>query len=381
MEPGTKNMTNNHYVSSKALIGGLNAMIRDNNPDGFIRLCQETKAKAIELIHHNWCDHASSLMKEYNELLEEMRPVDPGFFLKVIEVFPDNNLTTLKLLGINADLDNAILTQKVDVKSKTPLPIAGCDRLVLWALEHRDMTLLEDVITNVCQSLRDHYADQEQFVSEIFDMLLAVLVYRQKAPYLMSAVIDDELSSIVTPKKNKFLNGEVVDLLGKMAMPKTLIALLEHGRFGTTRIGQLGYSKHVRACIPKVMTTRQLSAVLYFLDPPGLAEKVLFSRNYDLDAYIQSLRETSLQINYGCDLNIGVMGLFEGLLTPENFAVPARKVRMLKLLNAVCEAQFATGRFSVEGLVTQFIKFGIPEFLFKHIDRLKGAALEEALGL
>lgn len=381
MDPANENMTNNHYVSSKALIASLNAKIRDNDPDGFIQLCQVIKAKAIELIHHNWCDHASSLMREYNELLEEMRPVDPGFFLKVFEVFPDNNLTTLKLLGINADLDKAILTQKVDVKSKTPLPIAGCDRLVLWALENKDLTLLEDVITNVCRSLMDHYADQEQFVSEIFDMLLAVLVYRQKAPYLMSAVIDDELSSIVTPKKNKFLNGEVVDLLGKMAMSKTLIALLEHGRFGTSHIGQLGYSKHVRACIPKVMTTRQLSAVLYFLDPPGLAEKVLFSRNYDLDAYIQSLRETRLQVNYGCDLNIGVTGLFLDQFTPENFAVPARKERMLKLLNAICEAEFATGKFSVEDLVTQFTKFEVPEFLFKHIDRLKGSALEDALGL
>lgn len=381
MDPANENMTNNHYVSSKALIASLNAKIRDNDPDGFIQLCQVIKAKAIELIHHNWCDHASSLMREYNELLEEMRPVDPGFFLKVFEVFPDNNLTTLKLLGINADLDKAILTQKVDVKSKTPLPIAGCDRLVLWALENKDLTLLEDVITNVCRSLMDHYADQEQFVSEIFDMLLAVLVYRQKAPYLMSAVIDDELSSIVTPKKNKFLNGEVVDLLGKMAMSKTLIALLEHGRFGTSHIGQLGYSKHVRACIPKVMTTRQLSAVLYFLDPPGLAEKVLFSRNYDLDAYIQSLRETRLQVNYGCDLNVGVTGLFLDQFTPENFAVPARKERMLKLLNAICEAEFATGKFSVEDLVTQFTKFEVPEFLFKHIDRLKGSALEDALGL
>lgn len=381
MDPANENMTNNHYVSSKALIASLNAKIRDNDPDGFIQLCQVIKAKAIELIHHNWCDHASSLMREYNELLEEMHPVDPGFFLKVFEVFPDNNLTTLKLLGINADLDKAILTQKVDVKSKTPLPIAGCDRLVLWALENKDLTLLEDVITNVCRSLMDHYADQEQFVSEIFDMLLAVLVYRQKAPYLMSAVIDDELSSIVTPKKNKFLNGEVVDLLGKMAMSKTLIALLEHGRFGTSHIGQLGYSKHVRACIPKVMTTRQLSAVLYFLDPPGLAEKVLFSRNYDLDAYIQSLRETRLQVNYGCDLNVGVTGLFLDQFTPENFAVPARKERMLKLLNAICEAEFATGKFSVEDLVTQFTKFEVPEFLFKHIDRLKGSALEDALGL
>jgi hypothetical protein len=367
-------------LTKESLIAGLNVHIRDNSADAFIKLWQAGKARAVELIHQNWCDEASELMRAYSGLLETLRPMNPDFLLEILSVLPDNHIATLRLLDINEEIDQAIITGKVDTQSLTPLPIGGSDRLILWAIKHRNLPYLEEVVSNVCRSLRDRFAGNQEIMGAVSDLFIETLAYRQKPPFLTSPLIDEEISSIVTAYTGKH-KGEMVGLLVKMAMPKTMMAMLEQGRIGRYQQACNRNFSQVLACIPKVMTPLQLNAVLHFLEPKGLAEEILFNKNIDLDKFIQSMRETKFVITYGTDFGIVTMHPFFEHFTPSNFSDPHKKARILKLLDAGCEEEVRKSTKTAEELRRLLIKFKVPEFLFKHLNRLKGIELEDAMGL
>jgi hypothetical protein len=366
-------------MNRQTLIKQLNGCIRELDASTFVELCQAAKAHAVELIHLNRCVDAGELMKTYGDFMESLKSIDPDFLLNILDVYPDNHVSTLMLLGATDEVDQAITSKKID--TRLPLPIAGSDRLVLWALKQKNLSYIEEVVSNVCQTLRGHYADDDAIKSAVSDLLVEILSYRQKAPYLSSALLDDQISSIVTAHKGNRLRGEVVGVLAEMRMPKTLMAMLENHRLG------LYFEKHndnfsqVLACLPAVMTTRQIRAVLFHLEPKGFVEHVFFDESVDLGAFLEAMKDSDFKAAFGKGPGIYSLMPFVEHITEENFAVPAKKARIIQLLNAACEGQFAEGTHTVKEIRGMFFYADVPEFTWKYITRFKALQLEDALGL
>jgi hypothetical protein len=362
----------------KELIALLNACIREGNAAGFVKLCQAAKDNAMALIHQNRCVDAGELMKAYGLFMESLRSIDPEFLLNILDVYPQNHASTLMLLGSNAQVDQAIISTKID--TQLPLPIAGSERLVVWAIKQKNLSYVEEVVGNIWVSLKYDYAGDDSIKRAVSDLFIEALAYRQKEPFLSSALLDDLISSMVTPRVNERLDGEVVGRLAKMHMPKTLMAMLEHGRLGTYLEKHNEDFEQVRACLPPLMTSRQLSAVHFYLAPKGLTEHIFFDESIDLDGYLQSMNEPSFKAHTGMALCIYSLKSFIEHITLENFARPAKKARIIKLLNAACEGEFTNG-VPVKDIRSRFFYADVPEFTWKYVTRFKPLELEDALGL
>jgi hypothetical protein len=363
-----------HQAIQQALIKQLQICIRDRNAERFIELCRAAQASEAR---QNQSDNSSAKRPD-GQYLEELGYIDPEFLVSIVDAFPTNHFATLRLLGSHAGVDQAIIDKKIDLQR--PLSVAGSQRLVEWGIKQKNLGFIEAVITNVCQHIRDRHANNDALKHAASDFFIQTLVYQKKEFDLISPIVDAELSSIVTPKIDKSFHPEVVGLLAKMRMGKTLIAMLEHGRLGMYLERHHNFSD-VRACLPSAMTVRQSNAVLFYLEPKAHAEQILFDENMDVDAFIQSMRETCYRVRSGNDLSIYSIKPFIQLITPENFAVPARKARILKLLQAVCDAEFER-RTVPEHEVRAMLEYAeVPAFTYKHIRQLRGIELEEAMGL
>lgn len=352
----------------------------------FLELCQTVKNTIGELINQNMRTEALALMDAYENAFEHAHDWDAKFLLGILEEFPFNHESTFTLLGLSDELDQAIMASKVDTKTRPANKICDDDHLLRWAYQQQDLALMEDIVIDACDMVKTRFESDLDLMRRVSTCFVHTLGSRENRALLSSPRIDEAIASIIDIGDQE--SGVYVGKLAKLKMPKTLLKMLEHRRLGKhiqAVYDHCDYA-HVLACIPEKMTANELNAVQFHLEPTGLAQKILFDESIDLDGYIDSLRHSdynkSAFNSIGGSKDLGLTtNHFCALITEDIFNDPVKKSRAIKLLNAMCEADLANKSLKVNNIRERAILYGVPAFCLKYIDCIRGAELEDALGL
>jgi hypothetical protein len=348
---------------------------------GFLEACRAIKSTVTELIRLNLRYEAMQLLEVYESTFRRAHDWDQNFILEVLDEFPVNHYTTFALLTVSDEIDQAIMATKVDTKTRPANQISGYDHLLLYAIEKNDLALMEGIIVDACEMVKTKYACCPVLMQDVSASFVQTLVFEANAQHLSSPRIDEAIASILDKGDQEM--GIYIDKLARLKMPKTLMKMLEHDRVAKHLQASHEEFDHILACIPEKMTSRELNAVLFHLEPTGMAEKILFDENIDFDGFIDSLSQTTYKCGRGntTDLGLSCSRYFVDLITVENFKDPLKKSRITKLLNAMCEADLKHAELRLENIRTRAIRHELPPFCLKHINCLRGSELEDALGL
>jgi hypothetical protein len=356
----------------------LEGFMRDGDVQAFMQLSQAVKATCIELIHQDQHFEASYMMKNYGTVFISPKASNPTVLLQILPAFPKNATGTLNLLGITDELDEAILASKVDVR--TIKPRDGFTSLINWAIGKQQWPLVEAVVLNITANVKEHYTNDSMTQSEVVNGILQTFVYGKECLPPLPGTIDEAVSSIVNAPLDWRLQDEFFDRLARMAMPKTLMKMLEHGRINSINCTQTAEHQHILDCLPENLTAKQLHAVDYFLNLRGIKHRILFDESMHIEHYIAALKGSQFLAYRENDLRFGILERFTPLFTTENIAVAARRKRISSLINAVVDQALSKGG-TPEGIRGSLKKLGLPEHAMKLVNLFKGEELESALGL
>jgi hypothetical protein len=365
-------------VNPKTFAQELDAFIKSGDAQGFMSLSQAVKAAAIELIHHDQHFEASYMMKNYAFVFVSPKTNDPAFLLKILPAFPQNTQGTLKLLGLSDELDQAILTSKVELA--TMKADDGFESLINWAIGKEQWSLIEDVVVHLAAHVKEHHPDNSQVQRSVVSGVLQTFVYGKECLPVMPATIDEALVSLVNAPSDWRLQGYFVDRMARMGMPKTLMKMLEYGRIDPFACTNTAEHQHILDCLPEQLTIQQMHAVDCFLGIRGIKHRLLFDETTNIDKYIEVLRESQYLSYRDSDLRFATLERYSPLFTTENIAMASRRKRISRLLNAVVDKVVTQGG-TPEGIRGSLKKCGVPDHAMKLVDILKGGELENALGL
>lgn len=369
---------NTPIINTATILNELKQLINARDATGFVCMGQAVKARAIELIHQDQQSDASTLLSEYSRAFVGVDVEDPDFILAVLPLFPKNAHGTLKFIGLRDDLDLAILASKVDL----PAMKLGDDfsALIEMAIGKKDWSMVERIVLHMTQHVAKHRPDDARAQREVVNGILQAFVYGKDCLPPMPSSIDDAICSIVNHTADWRLGGEFFDRLARMEMPKTFMKMLEHGRIDPFPCKQTLENEHIFACLPENMTVKQLYAASIFLETPSFKHRLLFDEQVSIDDFIQTLRDTHFFGNRESCLSVSTLERLSKLFTTEHIAVPARRQRIARLLNAVVEQKQEKG-FTHESIRKSLTKAGVPAHAMKLIDLFKSEELEDALGL
>jgi hypothetical protein len=353
----------------------------NGDPASFMAVCRAVKAKAHGLIESDRHTEAVFLISDYRKVFEKFHEMPPEFVLAIIDVFPKNHAETFKLLGLSDELDQAILTTKIDLPTLGMTMRDGYAQLLEWAVSQDQWPMLNSVVDHLVISSRHLDTDERTSLGK---NIVTVLLSHRPNQRPFAPAVDDGISNLICVAGNSLNQSRYVPCLANLGMPKTLMKMLEHGMIAETPLQNYSPEQRaiIMAVIPKHPSPVQLRAIHFFLKPTGMTEQVLFDENVDLDGYIDALRNTQFKSWDGNDLNFEGIEVFFRCMTADNIAIPARRKRIAKLLNATFEAQHpdASQRHSRDA-ADDLLQMGVPPDALKLIDLLKGHQLEESLGL
>lgn len=346
----------------------------------FLELCQTVKSTIGALINQNQRAEALALMEVYESTFKYAHDWNAKFLLGIVEEFPFNHESTFALLGLSDELDQAIMASKVDTKTRPANNICDHDHLLRWAYEQQNLALMEDIVINACDMVKTRFHCEKDIMRRVSTCFVHTLGLRENRANLSSHRIDEAIASIIDIGDQE--SGAYVDRLARLQMPKTLMKMLEIGRLGKHIQALHEDYDHILACIPEKMTANELNAVYFHLEPTGLAQKILFDESIDMDDYIGSLRN-SAYMSFGGSKYLGLQycSHFSASFTENAFSDSVKKRRCVKLINSMCEADLTKGTVKVKDMRDRAILFGVPTFCLKYIDCIRGAELEDALGL
>jgi hypothetical protein len=354
------------------------ALIDARDVQGFMELAQAAKAQAIDLIHQDLQLDASNLLNQYGRVFVNIDVEDPDFILAILPLFPKNDDGTLRYLGQRTDLDQAILASKVDVDAMTNSD-AFC-KLINWAIGKEDWALVERVVLHIAHYVKEHHPNNALAQREVANGILMAFVHEKDDVPVYPSSIDDAIASIVNHTADWRLQDYYFDRLARMGMPKTLMKMLEHGRIAAFNCAPTAANQHILDCIPEQLTPKQLHAVHNFLNVKGIKQRILFDESTDLEQYIQALMDSNYRNYREHDLRFSCIDSFSTLFTTENIAIPQRRMRIARLINAVVEEVQSKGG-TPEGIRGSLVKCGVPAHAMKLVNLFKGEELENELGL
>lgn len=371
-------LSNPTLLNPKTIRDEFKALIDARDAQGFIQLAQAAKAQAVDLIHQDQQLDAAHLLNEYGRVFVNIDVDDHDFILAILHLFPKNDSGTFKHLGKRDELDQAILASKVDVDAMTHND-AFC-KLIDWAIGKKDWAMVERGVLHITQYVMEHQPNNALAQREVANGILQAFVYEREYLPVVPASIDNAIASTVNHSADWRLQDYFFDSLAKMRMPKTLMKMLEHGRIAPFYCARTAANQHILDCIPEQLTPKQLHAVHYFLNVKGIKQRILFDENTDLEQYIQALMDSNFRNYGGHDLRFSCIDSFSTLLTTENIAIPHRRMRIARLINAVVEEVEKKGG-TPEGIRGSLVKCGVPAHAMKLVNLFKGEELENELGL
>jgi hypothetical protein len=355
-------------------------LVEKADAEGFVEYCQAIESTAIAMIKNHRITGASELMTTYEKLFYEANigSKSAKFVLGILPLFPVNHYSTMRLLGKSDEVDDYILANKLNIAEFNCIVDSGYDDLLGWAIRHKGWVYAADFIHKVVQHVHE-VCESDKPIRVFGNSLVDTLIDVDTFPQEMPGSIDDDISSLLESTADYRRSGLHIYTLASLGMSKTLMTMLENGMLSTLMYTNEEKFKNIVNCLPPDMTLAQLHAVNYHMGIPAIAERILFDERVDMTDFIAVLKKSSFGFK-GSDLCLdGIKPLIKHI-TPDNFKQPERRKRILQLMDAVVEQ--GAVKYVSDDDVRGALKFhDVPQFAFRHIRRLRGSELEDAIGL
>lgn len=356
--------------------------VAEEDSAGFVAVCRAVKAKIIELIHQDRHQEASPLFVMYGHAFEELKSCFPEFLLGIIDVFPVNSRDTFNLLGLSTELDQAIISTKVDISSLSIKNPHAYSSLLEWAVTNGAWPMIDSVVLHL-SSIGNELAPGSNERRLLVGHLVLALLQDTNNKRAFSPAVDQALSGLIKSRGDYTIHSACVELMANLGLAKTLMTMLMHSMIIECPLVQFSQERAERilGALPQSPTSKELRAIHHFLKPKGMTSQILFDESIDLDGYLNAMRDSRYISHLRDDLSFQGIRSFCGLMTPENMGDPAKRKRIAKLLNITYEEHYSKGNLNDESAAEQLVELGVPKHAIKLIDRLKGPELDEAMGL
>lgn len=382
-------MTPEPRIDPGAIRKEFKAFITANDASGFVALCQTLKAEIAELVLTDRSVEAVRLLEAYNSTLREYEPTNPAFTLEVLPLLPPNARGTIKLLGVCDDTDAYILEHKVNLEVISQVQDDAFSFLITWALSKKDMAYVEKVVLSVTESLHTmplnlttHPMIDEMMLDATIHMLHA-LVYKDETRMVCTPAIDDAIASLMIKRPESKLQEQYFLHIAQAGMTKTLMKALSLPFFYSYSQADEQKQQILKDALPSNPTVKELYWIHRSLPLDGIAEKILFDETVDMDEFVNVLSGTYEGKSHYSDLSFHTLKGFTHLIDKQTLDTQGKQKRVTKLLNAMCEEEaFGIGRQKTpQQIRDELLKMGVPDFMLRTVNILKGQALEDALGL
>jgi hypothetical protein len=357
--------------------------IAANDADAFIDLCQSVKAEAMLLISQDRCIEAKHLTEVYSNVFRLYACENPSFTLKILPVFPPNSGSTMRLLGINDEIDAFILEHKTDLSAISQGKDNASLLLIEWALSKKDMAYVEKVILGVADHLHAVQAPSSVLSKISCSILYALLFHDERETVVCTPAIDEALAGLITDNKGAMTPDEDYYLmLARSGMRKSLMKALELQSFNISTISRVENRDALFAALPENLTAKEMYWIFRAIEiqeVEGIEEKILFDERVDIQEHIEVLKSSRPIFNDLCITTLERFShLFNVVATDES-----KNRRAATFLNAICEAERdRVGRERcAEDIHNDLLELDIDPFFIRQVKMLRGVALEDALGL
>lgn len=376
-------MDNDVVVNIKTFVSQLNSLKLANDAEGFIALCRAVKAHAIQLMAEDRPREAGEVMADYADVLDSpwIGSFEHEFILKVLNIFPSNNFSTMNLLGISDEIDEHIFEHKIDIETLVPNAESGFKAFLEWSTNKKSFEFTTRVITGLTQRAHAVFGDDPDEKGMVATVFLDVLLKAKQAPKEFPASIDDDIASLVDTRADNRRRKKDMWSLAPRGLRKTLMKMLEHNMLERYRFTNTEHFEPVLACIQDTMTLKQTYAVHHHMELPWITEQLLFDDQVSMDEFIDLLRNTHYGNTRDNDLHIDHIQPFVRFITRENFVIRERRNRIIQLIDAMVGEGSEHEYMNAEELKRELKRNKVPEFAFKYLKRVKGSVLEEAIGL
>jgi hypothetical protein len=361
----------------------LQSLLDSEDAQGFVEYCKAIESTAMTMVKNHKRREASSLLNLYADVFEsaDWHLKSPEMVLQVLEVFPVNHYTTMRLLGISKEADDYILAHKLNIAEFDCGVESGYEDVLNWAVKTNQHEYAAQFVHEVVQRVHQVCEDvDDKAMRLIGNALVDGLVDNDPLPGEITCSIDQDIASLLNSTGDYRRSGQYIPTLAKLGMSKTLMTMMVNGMLsGISYTNEANFEPIIK-CLPQEMTLAQLHAVNYHLGIPSVAEKILFDDSVNMTDFIAAMKDSRFSLFQKNDLHIEGIRPFYKHITPENFERPERRKRILQLLDAMLES--GTIKYDSVEEVRKALKYqSVPQFAFKYIRCLRSIELEDAMGL
>jgi hypothetical protein len=376
-------MTPAPRIDPSAIRKEMKAFITANDAQGFVELCQAVKAEVLELVVADRAVEGHRLLEVYSNVLNSYECANPAFTLKILPILPSSSMATVKLLGINDEIDSYILEHKIDLQIISHVKDGAYAHLIHWALKKKDLAYVEKVVLMVTETLHTESCINNAMILDASICLLYTLVDDENTRMTYTPAIDDAVASLLIKNNENKQDCEFYLSLAMTGMRKTLMSALRLQFFYPYSPPNEERRSILVSALPEQPTAKELHWIHRSLSLHGIAAKILFDDTVDMLEYIDALKDSYQGKSRFNDLSYATLASFTHLLDNQQVNTSSKKKRVALLLNEVCEQEAKQFGFekTPEKVRNELLKMGVPESLIRTVKMLKVVSLEDALGL
>lgn len=373
-------MSTSAELNHKTLRDEFKVLIAANDAHAFIGLCQTVKAETMTLISADRCNEANQLMEVYANIFRLYTCENPAFTLKILPLMPPDANSTLRLLGINDEIDSFILEHKANLNVVCQAKDNAYQHLIEWALSKHDMACVERIVLKIAECLHDAQAASSHFSKVSCSILYSLFFFDDTRTVACTPAMDEAIASMINDNRGLIpKEDDYFLMMANTGLPKSLMKALELQSFCAEKITRVENRQTLFAALPENPTAQQLFWVFRSIEVDGIEEQILFDERIDINEHIEVLRSSSHIFN---DLSSHTLERFSHLFNIE-IQEESKNRRAVTFLNAICEEERdRPGRErSAEDIHNELIDLDIAPALIRQVKMLRGLALEDALGL
>ena len=354
------------------------------DPEHFNNTVNRTRLKITELTERSKFNLVESFSRTLLAAFDSVKEKDEAFIASVIHNFPPNSRVTFWLLGKNNDLDNYIVSNKLNIRDFCATEELDYRPLLSWAVDENHEDILENLLTHIVEDIGENHKSSMKIRQTTLKNFLASLLWDEENTNKYSPAIDKAMLALADVEDVSILDLETMHGLARVGLPYTLLKLIERERFNkyNDNDNAPSDSEALYKVFPATLTTKEIAYLFVYTDMPGLSEKILFDESVDLDELINTLKSIGHPARKMFDMDC-IAPLAE-FATKAAINTPQRRKRVDYLFSAICDhfTDDTKGSYgSPADVLDGMQEIGFDDYVFKVCKRFKGQHLENELGL
>lgn len=377
-------MIESNGISAKIVKETLETYQKAGDLNGFLSFVKDLKAAAFDLVEQCFPGVAADILNKYNQFFNEYESDDPAFTYGILHLFPVNKSSTMKLLGMSDQIDEAIHRYKLNSQTFSRARFDSVPHLVRWALKKNDTQFLEAFIKHVAQDLLNNHPDDSASRISASGEIIFEITWETEFKYKVSSEIDEAIASIIIDDYSTLL-PEFWLSMARAGMPKSMLQMATHQRiqtylprhFCTKNSEKISRDEHeeICNCFPMDLSPEVTCRVVEAVSHTALMEKVISDESFDIDAFIGAMSWRKER-----DYSFSRLNSFKNLFTEEFLNTSAKKRRAAKILDEIADKAHKWSK--KEKTVSESFKSSeLPESARMLVRMFKVKQLENELGV